>query len=186
MGKQMVWAQFMRLANITSLYKQKCPKMCLDSDRGIFVLTTVRMILDRLLYNDLYPEVEHKMSNSNIGALKKKIVRNHLFVVHGIINSVINGGAKCIDIQIYDIKQAFDALWLQDCMNDLYDSLENSGRNEKLSLLYLANCNNHVAIKTPVGQTKRTNIQEIVMQGGTWGPLKWAMSYEVTEETAKA
>ena len=51
---------FMRLANITSLYKRKGSKMCLESDRGIFVLTVVRMILDRLLYNDLYPEVELK------------------------------------------------------------------------------------------------------------------------------
>ena len=141
-------------------------------------MTVVRMILDRLMYNDLYPEVELKMSNSNIGALKKKNVRNHLFVVHGIINSVINGGAKCVDIQIYDIKQAFDALWLQDCMNDLYDSLETTGRNDKLSLLYRANCDNNVAIKTPVGQTERRNIQEIVMQGGTWGPLKCSNSLD--------
>ena len=70
----------------------------------------MRMIMDRLLYNDLYPEVEENMSNSNIGALRKKNVRDHLFIVHGIINAVINGGANCIDIQIYDIIQAFDAL----------------------------------------------------------------------------
>ena len=168
----------MKLANITSIYKLKGPKKSLESDRGIFVLTVIRGILDRLLYNDLYPEVEFNMSNSNIGALKNKNVRNHLFVVHGIINSVVKGEAKCIDIQIYDIKQAFDSLWLQDCMNDLYDSLPVSGRNDKLSLLYKANCDNHVAVKTPVGQTDRTNIQEIVMQGGTWGPLKCSNSMD--------
>jgi hypothetical protein len=115
---------FMWLANITS----------------IFVLTVIRGIPDWLLYNDLYPEVEENMSNSNIGALKNKNVHNHLFIVHGIINSVVKGEAKCIDIQIYNIKQAFDALWLQDCMNDLYDSLPATGWNDKLSLLYNANC----------------------------------------------
>ena len=134
--------------------------------------------MDRLLYNDLYPEVEENMSNSNIGALKNKNVRNHLFIVHGIINSVMKGESKCIDIQIYDIKQAFDALWLQDCMNDLYDSLPATGQNDKLSLLYNANCDNNVAVKTPVGQTDRTKINEIVMQGVTWGPLKCSNSMD--------
>ena len=110
---------FMRLANITSLYKSKGSKSSLESDRGIFVLTVIRMIMDRLLYDDLYPEIEENMSNSNIGALKNQNVRNHLFIVHGVINSVVKGEAKCIDIQIYDIKQAFDALWLQDCMNSM-------------------------------------------------------------------
>ena len=130
---------FMRLANITSIFKKKGSKKSLENDRGIFVLTVMRMIMDRLLYNDLYPEVEENMSNSNIGALRNKNVRDHLFIVHNIINAVINGGAKCIDIQIYDIIQAFDALWLQDVMNDLFDSLPDSGRNDKLPLLYKAN-----------------------------------------------
>jgi hypothetical protein len=158
---------FMRLANITSIYKLKNSRLNLENDRGIFVLTAIRMIMDRLLYNDLYPEIEENMSNSNIGALKNKNVRNHLFVVHGIINSVLKGEAKCVDIQIYDIKQAFDALWLQDCMNDLYDVVPCTGRNDKLSLLYKANIENHVSVKTPVGQTDRLNIPEIVMQGST-------------------
>ena len=169
---------FMRLANITSIYKQKNSRKNLENDRGIFVLTVIRMIMDRLLYEDLYPEIEENMSNSNIGALKNKNVRNHLFIVHGIINSVINGKAKCVDIQIYDIKQAFDALWIQDCMNDLFDVVPCTGRNNKLSLLYKANTENYVSVKTPVGQTDRRNIPEIVMQGSTWGPLECSNSLD--------
>ena len=72
------------------------------------------MIMDRALYNDYYSSLEEKMSPSNIGAMKNKNIRNHLFILYGIINSVINGGEKCIDIQIYDVKQCFDALWLED------------------------------------------------------------------------
>ena len=48
--------QFMRLANITSIWKKKASKSLLQNDRGIFVLTIVRMIMDRLLYNDFYSE----------------------------------------------------------------------------------------------------------------------------------
>ena len=55
---------FMRLANITSIYKLKGSKKCLENDHSIFVLTVIRGILDRLLYNDMSPEVEKNMSNS--------------------------------------------------------------------------------------------------------------------------
>ena len=71
---------FMRLANISSLYKNRGCKKALSNDRGIFVLTTTRMIMDRLMY----PEIEKNMSNSNIGALKNKNMRDHLIIVHGI------------------------------------------------------------------------------------------------------
>ena len=59
------------------------------------------------------------MSDSNIGARKGKNIKNHLSIVYGIINSVLEEGNFCIAIQIYDIIKAFDVLWLEDCMNDL-------------------------------------------------------------------
>ena len=76
-----------------------------------------------MIYLEKYPDLEKSMSDSNIVARKKKNVWKHLFVVYGVINSVLRDGRGCVDIQIYDLVQAFDALWLQDCMNDLYDSL---------------------------------------------------------------
>ena len=102
--------EVMKLANITSIWKKKNSRLDLANDRGIFVLTVVRMMMDRMLYNEYYPSLEENMSPSNIGAMKKKNIRNHLFILYGIINSVINGDADCIDIQIYDVIQCFDAL----------------------------------------------------------------------------
>ena len=110
-----------------------------------------------MLYNDLYPELELNMSNSNIGAMKKKNIRNHLFIVYGIINSVVRGESPCVDIQIFDLKKCFDALWLDDVMNDLFDSVPQSGQNDKLALLYKANSENLVSVKTSVGLTERKN-----------------------------
>ena len=37
--------------------------------------------------------------------------------------------------------------------------------------MYETNKDNLVAVKTPVGMTERINIEEIVQQGGTWGPI---------------
>ena len=54
---------------------------------------------------------------------------NVMFIIHGVINSVIRGDDECIDIQIYDLVQAFDALWLDDCLNDVFDATSEKKRN---------------------------------------------------------
>ena len=177
-----LWAlyipEYMQYADITSIYKNKGSKMELSNDRGIFLLAVLRKILDRILYLEKYPYLEKNMSDTNIGARKRKNVRNHLFIVYGVINSVLKEGRGCVDIQIYDLVQAFDALWLQDCMNDLYDCLPEQQRDRKLALIYQTNINNLVAVNTPVGQTDRVNMPQIVQQGGGWGPMECSISID--------
>jgi hypothetical protein len=75
------------------------------------------------------------MSDSNIGARKRKNIRNHLFIIYGVINSVLKAESECIDIQIYDLVKAFDVLWLADTMNDLWDTLPEHARDDKLGLV---------------------------------------------------
>ena len=111
------------------------------------------------------------MSDSNIGARKTKNIRDHLFILYAVINSVVRGSEECIDIQIYDIEKAFDSLWLDDSFNELYDTLPDQQRNDKISLLYKTNLKNMVAVKTPAGLTKRVDMPCIIQQGGIWGSL---------------
>ena len=66
----------------------------------------------------------------------------------------------------------FDALWLEDTLNDLMDTLPENQHDDKVALLYNRNRNNMVAINTAAGQTDRVNIPLIVMQGGTWSPIE--------------
>ena len=61
------------------------------------------------------------MSDCNIGSRKKRNIKDHLLIIHGVINSVIKDKEEPINIQIYDLIKAFDALWLED-WNDLFDS----------------------------------------------------------------
>ena len=77
--------------------------------------------MDELTYKDKYPELDIAMSDSNIGSRKNRNIRNLLFIIYGVINSVIQGEDKPVDILVYDLEQAFDSLWLEDCLNDLYD-----------------------------------------------------------------
>ena len=91
--------------------------------------------------------------------------------MYGKINSVINEKGGCIDIQIYDLVKAFDAVWLEECKNDMFDNLPSEERDDKLALVYEANKNNLVAVKRAVGLTDRVKISNVVMQGGVFGPL---------------
>ena len=168
--KKLFMPDYISLENITSLYKSKGSRLDMNNERGIFILTVLKKILDKLIYFDKFEDIDNHMSDSNIGARRGRNIKNHLFMIYGIINSVIRGKEDCIDIQIYDIEKAFDGLWLQDCMNDVYDSLSDTNKDDKLALLYKSNQKNMVAINTAVGLTERTNIPNIVQQGGTWGP----------------
>ena len=159
----------LKLANITTIYNNKGSRLDLKNDRGIFILSIFRKMLDKMTYYDKYDGIDNFMSDSNIGARKSRNIRNHLFVIYGVINSVVQVEAECIDIQIYDLVQAFDALWLEDCLNDVFDALDEDKRDDKLALVYEMNKENKVAINTTVGQTERVKIDKIVTQGGTWG-----------------
>ena len=171
MKTNMYVPDFMMKQNISTIFKNKGSRLDLKNDRGIFILTSLRRILDNLIYQDKYGGIDANMSDSNVGARRGKQVKNHLFILHGVINSVVNDKAACIDIQLYDLEQAFDALWLSDCMLDVFDTLPHDSRDDKLALLYQLSVENHVAVNTPHGLTERMAIPHLVQQGGTWGPV---------------
>ena len=50
--KQQVFPEALSLCNITSLYKNKGSRKEFNNYRGIFRVTTIRNILDKLIYND--------------------------------------------------------------------------------------------------------------------------------------
>ena len=61
-------------------------------------------------------------------------------------------------IQIYDLVQGLDDVWLDDCLNDLFNTLSPSNSNYKIALLYQSNVDNLVAVNTAVGITERVPI----------------------------
>ena len=56
-------------------------------------------------------------------------------------------------------------------MLDVFDTVDEDKRDDKLTLLYEANRSNHVAVKTAIGLTNRVNMPTVVQQEGTWGPI---------------
>ena len=152
--------EFIRLADVATIYKGKGEKCDVVNDRGIFVVTIFRSILTRLIYIDKYSLIYSNMSDSQVGGRTGGNVRNHIWVVNGIICDVLSTKKKtAVDIQIFDYKQCFDSLWLQECLNDIYTK---GLKDDKLVLLYNINTKVNVAVKTPVGKTSRGIINTVI------------------------
>ena len=70
-------------------------------------------------------------------------------------------------ITAYDFEQAFDSLWLEDCII----SLKNLGiEKEYLQLIYNMNKSAKVTVQTPFGETSMFTTNPIVKQGTVLGP----------------
>ena len=166
---------FMEFCNIVSIYKGKGEKGDLKNDRGIFIVNIFRAIMMKMIYRDKYEIVDKSMQDSNVGARKKKNIRNHIFILNGIINEALKNKDKPVDIVIVDYKQCFDSLWLDEVVNDLFEA---GICDDKLALIYKLNSVNQVAVKTPFGITERKVVEKIVLQGEVFGPLECSVTVD--------
>ena len=158
----------LEICNISSIYKNKNSRNDFENYRGIFRVPILRAILDKLIYNDEYENIDDTLTDSNVGARRGRNIRDNIFVLNAITNAVVKGKSEDIDVQVFDIEKCFDSLWMQECINDLYES---GFTNDKLPLLFIANQTAQIAVKTPHGITTRRLIKNVVMQGTIWGSL---------------
>ena len=73
-----------------------------------------------------------------------------------------------IDIQFTDIKQCFDSIWLDEAVNDLFDSGVTS---RSLNLLFEGNSKTSMCVETQFGRSDRVELKKVVMQGSVPGGL---------------
>ena len=163
-----IFPQCLQKYNIPSLYKNKGSRKDLNSYRGIFRATVLRSILDRLIFNDEYDSIDEKLTDSSVGGRRGRNIRDNIYVLNAIINSVTSGKGEACDISVHDVEKCFDALWAQECINTLY---EYGLDNDKLVLLYKETKDAQIAIKTAMGMTERVNITNLIMQGTVFGSL---------------
>ena len=145
--EQLVYPHDLEACNISSIYK-KGRRNLFHNYHGVFRLTVLRSILDRLIYNDLYPVIDLSLTDAAVGNKKGRNIRDNLFVVNAITNSIIRGNEEPCELGIYDAEKCFDSLWSQDCLNDLYEA---GCIDDKLVLLQLRTLNANVAKKTSHG-----------------------------------
>ena len=87
------------------------------------------------------------MSDSNVGGRKNKNIRDHVFVIEGVVNDIINGNGPETDFQVMDVTKCFDKMSFKETINDLYDNKMN---NDNLAVLVETSKVTTVSIKTPI------------------------------------
>ena len=155
----------LKVSNVSTIYKGKGSKKRVINLRGIFKLPIIRNILDRLIYFQDQEEINRSMGPYQVGNQKGRSIRDHTLIIHAVINEArINN--KQIDILFSDIKQCFDSIWLEEAINDLYDS---GVCSRNLNLLYEGNKSTDMCVETNYGRSERIRLQKVVMQGSVPG-----------------
>ena len=122
-------------------------------------MTRYRAIIDKLLYNDKYAEIDKNMSDFNVGGRKNRSIRDNLFVLNAVINDALGYQKVDIDIHFYDVEQCFDGMWFEETMNDLWESMD--VKDDKFNLISEMNKEVDLFVKTPVGDTDIFTVDRI-------------------------
>ena len=166
---------FFQNMKITSIYKSKGLKTLLSNERSIFNLSKPRNLIDKLIYENIYKIIDQNMSCSNVGGRRGRSMRDQLFIIYSIINEVVHGKGKNIDIQSTDIVQAFDKMNFYETHNDLWDV----GIQDKMfALIAQLDRTCKVSVKTPCGETEKFTLNDLIMQGSTFGSIKCSVQID--------
>ena len=181
---ELYFPDFMKWSNITTIHK-KGSVLNLQNQRGVNRVSVVRSIFMKILYNMKYQIVDDNMSDGQMGGRKKKGCRNNIFIINSVIFDVQKSKtAKPVCLQIYDYKQMFDSLSLEQSIIDLYHY---GIQDETLHLLYEANKETHISVKTPFGLTERETVKSTVLQGETWASLLASVQVDsISQECMKS
>ena len=107
---EQIYPEVLEEYNISSIYKNKGSRNDFEFYRGIFRVPVLRTILDTLIYIDEFNNIDEELSDSNVGARKGRNIRDNIFVLNAITNSLTNGDEEAIDVQVFDVEKCFDAL----------------------------------------------------------------------------
>ena len=78
-------------------------------------------------------------------------MRDNIFIMNAIFNSINNGKEQAVDCQLYDVDKCFYSMWLHEAINDLYESSVN---NDNLPLLFQENSKAMIAVKSSHGLSR--------------------------------
>ena len=157
----------MKNVNIALIPKTgKRKKHMIDNHRGIFLIHKYKSLLMRMLLNDKHPIIDEHMTESNIGGRKNRGIRDHLFVVNGVIFEHCKSKTNPVSFQIMDFKSCFDSLWELEMINDLFEA---GVTDDKLVVIHKLNETNHIRVKTPAGLSSVKTVENVVGQGDPWG-----------------
>ena len=153
------------LVRIATIYKNKGSKKELKNYRGIFLTVVISKIFENLIKG----RIESKLDQVNLlqaGSRKNRAGPDNVFLLRACVDH-FKFTKQPLFLTAYDFEQAFDSLWLEDCIL----SMKRLGvEKEYLQLIYSLNKNATVTVQTPYGETSPFKSDPIVKQGTILGP----------------
>lgn len=151
--------------SITTLYKNKGSKKELVNYRGIFLTLIVTKIFENLLKGRMEDQLK-SVNMHQAGSRPNRSPADNLFLLYACIDHQKYKG-KPLFLTAYDFEQAFDGLWLQECIISMW----NIGVPiDILHLVYNLNKRAQITVNTPYGPTEEITVEDIVEQGTVLGP----------------
>ena len=136
---------------ITMIYKNKGSQLDLVNFRGIFLTLVISKLFERILQERMKTNLK-KVSMYQMGSRAGKSAADNLFLLRGCMD-YYKYLKHPIYITTYDFEQAFDSLWLQDCILVLHRL---GVEKYILELIYELNKSATVQVKTPYGLTTKS------------------------------
>ena len=152
---------------ITMIYKQKGSWKEFENHRGIFIVVILTIIFEKVIKNRILPFLSRNMTQFQTCGTKGKGVVDNLFILRGITDHSVYLNKPTL-VTFYDIDKCSDSLWLEDCINSLW---ENGVQDDTIYLIYLLNAKASVTVNTPFGRTPVFELKHIVRQGTVLGPI---------------
>ena len=150
---------------IATIYKQKGSKKELKNYRGIFLTVVVSKIFESLIKGRIESKL-NQISLLQAGSRKNRSGPHNVFLLRACVDH-FKFTKQPLFLTFYDFEQAFDSLWLEDCIL----SMKNLGvEKEYLQLIYNLNRSATVMVSTPYGETSAFKTGPFVKQGTILGP----------------
>ena len=135
MKQQRLIGSFLKRANVKMIPKKVSSSLTLTDYRGIFLVSSIRNILIKLIYMRNYKTLDNNMTDNNMGARKKRRSNNNVLLIQSIIHETLSSkSSKTISLQILDYVQMFDTV-------STVDLFKLGFKNDHLTLMYKANVN---------------------------------------------
>ena len=120
-----------------------------------------------MIKNRIIPCIELYYSKFQAGGKQNRSTVDNLFLLTAVIDHAAYRNSSII-LTLYDFKTCFDSLWLEDCLNVLWDARI---QNELFSIIYQLNKTCCITAQTPFGPTDQLMVENLVKQGTVLGPI---------------
>ena len=112
--------------NIKTLYKNKGSKKNLENYRGIFLTEVFSKLMEKYIISESTVPINN-ISKYQAGSRPNRSASDQLYLIGAVIDHA-KYLKRSVYLVLYDFKQCFDSLWLEDCLV----SLKNIGVNKEL------------------------------------------------------